>query len=44
MRTRLHCAAHPSVLHAAGSRDLIRVHGARVNTLKAVSVAIRSAG
>src|SRR5215217_121923 len=30
----------PPVLHGAGSHDLIRVHGARVNNLKDVSVEI----
>jgi hypothetical protein len=30
--------------HAADSHDLIRVHGARVNNLKDISVALRSGG
>ena len=29
-----------SALHAADSHDLIRVHGARVNNLKDVSIAL----
>ncbi len=33
-------AAQPPALHAAGRHDLIRVHGARVNNLKDVSVEI----
>ena len=39
-RTATRTGTSSPALHAAGSRDLIRVHGARVNNLKDVSVEI----